>query len=127
MTARLPGGYAHPGKDHVEILVKVDLQLEDTGGTPAPHRYEVVRIPVRVWPRRVSLDEGWMRAARTWIGHSAPAMPVWGQDGQRFEIAAQPGEVTAIVFSARWCGHCDDRMPVIEKVSKEFAGRGVRF
>jgi len=116
VTASLPGGYTHPGRDREEIRVHTDLPDQP-----------IVRIPVRVWSRPVSLDEGWLRAARTWIGHPAPAMAAWRQDGRRFAIAARPGEVTAIVFSAHWCGHCDDRMPVIEKVSKEFAGRGVRF
>lgn len=66
--------------------------------------------------------------AEQMVGEIAPPFSVDLMDGGRFEIANKgPNDVVILDFWATWCGPCRGAMPILSKVSKEFASQGVRL
>ncbi|WP_213806648.1 redoxin family protein [Granulicella sp. dw_53] len=53
----------------------------------------------------------------------APAFEVVALDGQRFALDAMGGRVVLIDFWATWCGPCNEELPHLKKIAKEFAGQ----
>ena len=117
VSATLPAGYpVTAGRGPVHILVQTDLSTEP-----------LIRIPVHVWPERKPDRDVWLRRAKQWIGQPLPTITADRLEGGEMEIQAQDGEVTVLVFSAHWCGHCDTHLPVIEGVMEDYADLPVRF
>jgi thiol-disulfide isomerase/thioredoxin len=52
----------------------------------------------------------------------APAFEVTALDGARFNLDAMGGRVVLIDFWATWCGPCNEELPHVKKIAKEFAG-----
>lgn len=52
----------------------------------------------------------------------APAFAVNTLDGQHFNLDAMRGRVVLIDFWATWCGPCNEELPHMKKIAKEFAG-----
>jgi thioredoxin-like negative regulator of GroEL len=52
----------------------------------------------------------------------APAFEVTALDGTRFNLDAMGGRVVLIDFWATWCGPCNEELPNVKKIAKEFAG-----
>lgn len=52
----------------------------------------------------------------------APAFEVTALDGTRFNLDAMGGRVVLIDFWATWCGPCNEELPHMKKIAKEFAG-----
>ena len=52
----------------------------------------------------------------------APAFEVTALDGTRFNLDAMGGRVVLIDFWATWCGPCNEALPEVKKIAKEFAG-----
>ncbi len=48
-------------------------------------------------------------------------------DGARFDMGAQRGKVVVINFFASWCVSCGEESPMLERVSKTYSGKPVRF
>ena len=116
VNATIPADYQTAGKEPVEILVRTDLPGES-----------VIRIPVRVWAKHNRPDPAWLERAKALIGRPAPMAVLNRLHGGQVEIGTEPGKVTAVVFSAHWCGHCSIHVPIIEKVAKDYMSRDVRF
>ena len=53
----------------------------------------------------------------------APAFQVTSLDGARFNLDAMGGRVVLIDFWATWCGPCNEELPELKKIAKEFAGQ----
>ena len=53
----------------------------------------------------------------------APAFEVTALDGSQFNLDAMGGRVVLIDFWATWCGPCNEELPHIKKIAKEFAGQ----
>ncbi len=53
----------------------------------------------------------------------APAFTVVALDGTKFSLDAMDGRVVLIDFWATWCGPCNEELPHIKKIAKEFAGQ----
>ncbi len=53
----------------------------------------------------------------------APAFTVTALDGNRFNLDEMGGRVVLIDFWATWCGPCNEELPHIKKIAKEFAGQ----
>jgi thiol-disulfide isomerase/thioredoxin len=53
----------------------------------------------------------------------APAFTVTALDGSRFTLDEMGGRVVLIDFWATWCGPCNEELPHIRKIAKEFAGQ----
>ena len=51
----------------------------------------------------------------------APAFEITALDGSRFNLDNMGGKVVLIDFWATWCGPCNEELPNIKKVAKEFA------
>lgn len=51
----------------------------------------------------------------------APAFEVTALDGTRFNLDAMGGRVVLIDFWATWCGPCNEELPHVKKIVKEFA------
>ena len=52
----------------------------------------------------------------------APAFTVTALDGTKFNLDAMGGRVVLIDFWATWCGPCNEELPHMKKIAKEFAG-----
>ena len=53
---------------------------------------------------------------------TAPSFEVTALDGSRFNLDAMNGRVVLIDFWATWCGPCNQELPHMKKIAKEFAG-----
>jgi thiol-disulfide isomerase/thioredoxin len=53
----------------------------------------------------------------------APPFTVTALDGSKFNLDAMGGRVVLIDFWATWCGPCNEELPHIKKIAKEFAGQ----
>ncbi len=51
----------------------------------------------------------------------APAFEVTALDGTKFNLDAMGGRVVLIDFWATWCGPCNEELPHMRKIAKEFA------
>jgi len=51
----------------------------------------------------------------------APAFEVTALDGSHFNLDNMGGRVVLIDFWATWCGPCNEELPNIQKIAKEFA------
>lgn len=51
----------------------------------------------------------------------APAFQVTALDGSKFNLDAMGGRVVLIDFWATWCGPCNEELPHMRKIAKEFA------
>jgi thiol-disulfide isomerase/thioredoxin len=51
----------------------------------------------------------------------APAFEVTALDGTRFNLDAMGGRVVLIDFWATWCGPCNEELPHVKRIAKEFA------
>ena len=57
------------------------------------------------------------------LSKMAPAFEVTALDGTRFNLDAMGGRVVLIDFWATWCGPCNEELPHVQKIAKEFAGQ----
>jgi thiol-disulfide isomerase/thioredoxin len=53
----------------------------------------------------------------------APAFEVTSLDGAKFNLDAMGGRVVLIDFWATWCGPCNEELPEMKRIAKEFAGQ----
>ncbi len=53
----------------------------------------------------------------------APAFTVTALDGSKFTLDAMGGRVVLIDFWATWCGPCNEELPEMKRIAKEFAGQ----
>ncbi|SEG59671.1 Thiol-disulfide isomerase or thioredoxin [Bryocella elongata] len=53
----------------------------------------------------------------------APPFEVTSLDGAKFNLDAMGGRVVLIDFWATWCGPCNEELPHMKKIAKEFAGQ----
>ncbi len=53
----------------------------------------------------------------------APPVQVVALDGSKFNLDAMGGRVVLIDFWATWCGPCNEELPHLKKIAKEFAGQ----
>ena len=48
-------------------------------------------------------------------------------NGQKVSLRDYRGKIVVLNFWATWCGPCNDEMPMIVEIEKEYRGRGVVF
>ncbi|MFN8589483.1 MAG: redoxin family protein [Candidatus Eisenbacteria bacterium] len=58
-------------------------------------------------------------------GEPARDFTLAGMDGKRVTLSKLRGKVVVLDFWATWCGPCRRWMPIVEKVSRELAPKGV--
>ena len=57
------------------------------------------------------------------LAKMAPAFTVTALDGSSFNLDEMGGRVVLIDFWATWCGPCNEELPTLKKIAKEFAGQ----
>ncbi len=57
----------------------------------------------------------------------APNLEFKNLAGQTQKIAGLRGSITVINFWATWCGPCVEELPLLSKISQDYAGKKVRF
>jgi thiol-disulfide isomerase/thioredoxin len=55
------------------------------------------------------------------------SLALLGGNGRKVSLAAQRGQVVVLDFWATWCGPCRRWMPIVAKLERELAGKGVKF
>jgi peroxiredoxin/outer membrane lipoprotein-sorting protein len=58
-------------------------------------------------------------------GQPAPDFSLQSLDGKTYKLSDLKGKVVLIDFWATWCGPCKEELPFIEKLHKEFSGKGL--
>lgn len=58
------------------------------------------------------------------VGTPAPNFQLWDLDGNPISLSEYRGEVVLVNFWATWCGPCRVEMPAMEKLYREFNGKG---
>lgn len=53
----------------------------------------------------------------------APPFTVTALDGTKFNLDEMGGRVVLVDFWATWCGPCNEELPHVKKIAKEFAGQ----
>ena len=65
--------------------------------------------------------------AEVLVGKVAPTVDLKTLAGEDFSVASKKGEeIVVLDFWATWCGPCRKGMPILDKVTREFADKGVR-
>lgn len=116
VTAIFPPGYVRKGSEQHEIVVRTDVK-------DSP----VVRIPLRVWSGPVANELPRIGKAKSMVGTAWPSTQLDKPDGTKIDIAPVPGKITVVVFSAHYCLHCDEHIPELEQIYKDYAGKPVQF
>ncbi|WP_461611314.1 TlpA disulfide reductase family protein [Cytobacillus kochii] len=58
------------------------------------------------------------------IGQKAPEIQLETLDGESFQLSDYEGKKILLNFWASWCGPCEEEMPYMEKVYKEYKDDG---
>ncbi|MDX2131829.1 MAG: TlpA disulfide reductase family protein [Planctomycetota bacterium] len=61
------------------------------------------------------------------VGDDAPAFDLKDPAGKPVRLADMQGKVVVLDFWGTWCGWCVKAMPMIEKVHKQYKGKGVEI
>jgi len=61
------------------------------------------------------------------VGQAAPDFTLPLLSGGEMTLSKEQGSTVILDFWATWCGPCRAAMPAIDKIAKEFAGRGVKL
>ena len=57
----------------------------------------------------------------------APNLELTDQAGKTQKISNLRGSIAVVNFWATWCGPCREELPMLTRLSKEYAGKNVRF
>jgi cytochrome c biogenesis protein CcmG/thiol:disulfide interchange protein DsbE len=70
-------------------------------------------------------------ASKARVGHPAPTFALRSIDGGTVDLARFRGRPVVLTFFASWCHPCEEELPVLEKVQKQYGDKlavvGVNF
>jgi len=61
------------------------------------------------------------------VGFPGTPVSLVGVDGSRFDASSQKEKIVVLDFWATWCGPCRVSLPIVARVCKEYADKGVVF
>lgn len=59
------------------------------------------------------------------LGQPAPDIDLIPLEGETQKLSSLAGQIVLLDFWASWCGPCRDELPILAKLEKEYADRGV--
>lgn len=63
----------------------------------------------------------------TVLGHQVPSFKIKRSDGTTFDNSILKGQVYIIVFSATWCGPCQEELPHLKSLYDKFKNTGLQI
>ncbi len=119
VTATLPPNYAPPATSDT-IVIKTDDEKQ-------PELKLLIRGPARpvARPAVAQRPPEDLRPALKLDGKPAPTAKLVTREGKEVTLGKPEGKAQFVTFYASWCGHCKKNLPIIDKVRKEYADKGV--
>ncbi len=116
------------GKCTVDLLQVDQLVLgpaiEQTASSLAFHQWKLKNAPD---PLEAPADggSGSEGLESVLVGKPAPEFELDLLTGEKFRLANEKGKIVVLDFWASWCGPCLQAMPQVDRVTTEYADRGV--
>lgn len=66
-------------------------------------------------------------SAKAAKGQRAPGFNLSSLKGDKVSLSGLTGQVVVVDFWAQWCGPCKEELPQLDKLQKEYAGKGVKI
>jgi thiol-disulfide isomerase/thioredoxin len=66
-------------------------------------------------------------SAKAAKGQRAPGFNLSSLKGDKISLSGLAGQVVVVDFWAQWCGPCKEELPQLDKLQKEYAGKGVKI
>ena len=68
-----------------------------------------------------------LASAKVQKGMRAPGFSLSSLKGDKVSLAALTGQVVVVDFWAQWCEPCKRELPELDKLQKDYAGKGVKI
>ena len=102
------------GRDRRNTVLKSLLGVVIFGVGIAPHSLAIL-MPIISYK-----DHANYAGTIKHVGELAPEFQITCIDGTAFQLGDSQGQVIVINFFATWCGPCQDELPHLESIWKEF-------
>jgi thiol-disulfide isomerase/thioredoxin len=117
-----------PIEDLDQLLIGGSVEKEATQLAYQNFKLQLATEPKSaLFERGESPDGGAAGTESPMVGKDAPDFKLALLDGKTFHLAENKGQVIVLDFWATWCGPCIQAMPQIDRVTHEFADKGVKL
>ncbi len=115
-------------QDLDQLLIGGSVEKEAVQLAYQNFKLQLATEPKAALAERGELPEGGAAGTESaMVGKPAPDFQLDLLGGKKFHLAENKGKVIVLDFWATWCGPCLQAMPQIDRVTREFADKGVQL